>query len=149
MLAVDERNFDLLISYVEQCGWSKFEVKVDNLVTLKEDQIRSALFLVLQHSFREAMANYYFQFKESAYKYEMDRSDLALYQDRLLMYFDFPQVYGTQIIHDIDRMHLYQLWSPENVSERRKEVGLRPIEDYLEDYGLDYSQEIEHQKARD
>ena len=146
MLAVDQQNFDLLISYIDQCGWPKFSTKQNTLKKRREYQIRSAPFLVLQHSFKEAMANYYFDLKTSVNEGEMELNNLALYQDRLLMYFGLPQVYGTQIRHNKDRIYLYQLWSPEGVNERRKEVQLIPIEAYLERHGIDYEEEVRRQK---
>ena len=148
MLAVDEHNFDLLISYFEQCGWPRFTTKFDSISTLHEFQIRSAPFFVLQHSFKEAMANYYFDLKTSANEGEIKPSNFALYQDRLLLYFDLPQVYGTQIKHSKERIYLYRLWSPERVNERRKAVKLIPIEDYLARYGLNFEQELKQQKNR-
>ena len=148
MLAVDERNIDLLISYIEQCGWPSFTTKFDSIGSFHEYKIRSAPFLVLQHSFKEAMANYYFDLKTTVDEGEMEASDLALYQDRLLLYFGLPQVYGTQIKHSKERIYLYRLWSPEGVNERRKAVQLIPIEDYLENYGLDFEEEIKSQKTK-
>ena len=94
------------------------------------------------------MANYYFDIKASANEWEMKPSDFASYQDRLLLYFDLPQVYDTQIKHSKDRIYLYRLWSPERVNERRKAVKLNPIEDYLARYGLNFEQELKQQKNR-
>ena len=111
MLAVDEQNFDLLISHIKQCGWPRFTTKFDSISTLHEFQIRSAPFFVLQHSFKEAMANYYFDLKTSANEGEMKPSNFALYQDRLLLYYDLPQVYGTQIKHSKDRIYISTLVS--------------------------------------
>lgn len=142
MLAVDERNFDLLISYINQCGWPKFNTKHSELKTRNDYNIRTATYLVIQHSFREAMANYYFQFKTSVEKGEMIPNNLAYYKDRLLMHFGLPQVYGSQIRHSSNRIYLYQLWSPDEVNQRRKKMQLYPIEDYLKNYDLDFEQEI-------
>ena len=94
------------------------------------------------------MANYYFVLKTTVDEGEMEVSDLAFYQDRLLLYFGLPQVYGTQIKHSKERIYLYRLWSPEGVNERRKAVQLIPIEDYLGNYGLDFEQEIKSQKTK-
>ena len=148
ILAVDELNFDLLISYIDQCGWPKFSRKFDSIGSFHAFKIRSAPFLVLQHSFKEAMANYYFDLKTAVNEGEMKPNKLALYQDRLLLYFGLPQVYGTQIKHSKERIYLYRLWSPEGVNERRKAIQLIPIEDYPGNYGLDFEQELKSQKTK-
>ena len=73
------------------------------------------------------MANYYLDLKTTVDEGEMEASDLALYQDRLLLYFGLPQVYGTQIKHSKERIYLYRLWSPEGVNERRKRCNSFPL----------------------
>lgn len=67
-------------------------------------------------------------------------SDFALYQDRLLMFYDLPQVYGSQIIHS-ESIELYRVWNAENINERRREVHMPPIEEYLHNFGLNFEEE--------
>jgi len=55
-------------------------------------------------------------------------------KDRILMDEGKPQLYGSQIKNG----KLYTLDSPKTVNERRKEMGLQPIEDYLKSFGVEY-----------
>ena len=45
-----------------------------------------------------------------------------------------PQLYGSQIKNG----KLYKLDSPKTVNERRKEMGLEPIEEYLKRFNIEY-----------
>jgi hypothetical protein len=55
-------------------------------------------------------------------------------KDRILMFDGKPQIYGTQIKNG----KLYKLESPETVNERRKAMGMEPIEQYLKRYNIDF-----------
>ena len=46
-----------------------------------------------------------------------------------------PQIYGSQIKGD----KLYQLENPETVNQRRKEMGMGTIEDYLKNFNIEFN----------
>ena len=54
-----------------------------------------------------------------------------------------PQRYGSQTIIDqkTGNQTVYDIKDPEYVSQRRKEVGLGPIEDYLISFGIEWTVE--------
>jgi len=58
-----------------------------------------------------------------------------LMKDRMLMDEGKPQIYGSQIKNG----KLYKLENPETVNERRKEMGLEPIEDYLKYFNIQFN----------
>jgi len=68
---------------------------------------------------------------------------LAFLQDRILMREDQKQIYGTQSLWDTTKKHnvIWPILNPENVNQRRKAVGLEPIEAYAEANGFLYIQD--------
>jgi hypothetical protein len=64
-------------------------------------------------------------------------------EDRTRMRRGRPQVYGTQLGRDPDTNSYYlsPLEDPEHVDQRRAEVGLRPLNDYLVSMGLKWDLE--------
>ena len=134
MMTVDQENRKTVVSILEKCGFPK----ADEV----ELQSYNAIFFVLQHSPGSIMGYYYREVEEAVANGKINRSTFALMQDRLLMDFGYKQVYGTQILND----RLYELQDPDNVNTRRAEVGLGPIETYVEYFNLNYEEEIKRMK---
>ncbi|MBX2872619.1 MAG: hypothetical protein KTR30_10980 [Saprospiraceae bacterium] len=134
MMTVDQENRKTVISILEKCGFPKADE-----VAL---QSYNAIFFVLQHSPGPIMGYYYPQVEAAVTAGKINRSTFALMQDRLLMDFGYKQVYGTQIRNN----QLYELQDPDNVNARRAEVGLGPIETYVEYFKLNYEEEIKRMK---
>ena len=55
---------------------------------------------------------------------EANPSNLAYLEDRVRMYKDIPQLYGTQFVETDDGLEVYTLYDPENLDQRRASVGL-------------------------
>ena len=72
--------------------------------------------------------------EQSAEKGDIDQSMIALTKDRILLYEGKPQIYGSQVMDG----KLWDLYKPEYVNQRRKEVGLDPIEDYLKVFDIKF-----------
>lgn len=134
MMTVDQENRKTVISILEKCGFPQ----ADEV----ELQSYNAIFFVLQHSPGTIMGYYYRHVEQAVANGKINRSTFALMQDRLLMDFGYKQVYGTQIRND----QLYELQDPDNVNARRAEVGLGPIETYVEYFNLNYEEEIKRMK---
>ncbi|OAV43429.1 DUF6624 domain-containing protein [Lewinella sp. 4G2] len=118
MRTVDAENQAIMVSIFESCG--------DMYEELTGNQIRS-LWFVAQHSDAELMAYYYPWFYEAVERGRMNSSTFALMIDRLLMYHDYPQEYGSQIQNG----DLYPVRDRANLNVIRESVGLGPIEEYL------------------
>ena len=66
-------------------------------------------------------------------------------KDRILVSDGKPQIYGTQltsIYQDSNKFEVYEIENPQYVDQRRAEMGLNPINDYLKmwDTSLDVKQ---------
>ena len=123
----DHRNQELVISIIEKCG----------MPTLKEvDQKQmDAIWLGLQHSTKEIRKKYFPQVEKAVKNGDLSKGQYALMKDRMLMDEGKPQIYGSQI----ENGKLYKLENPKTVNERRKDMGMESIEDYLKRFNLTFN----------
>jgi hypothetical protein len=106
------------------------------------DQANQALWLVIQHAPIEMQEKYLPDLKESVEKGESEGWNLAFLEDRILMRNGKDQIYGSQssFNRETGKFHIYPISDVENVNERRKEIGLEPIEEYAEMNGYIFDQ---------
>ena len=131
---INEENLDRIIEIIDTKGWPKKSV-------VKEDAALT-VFLVIQHADLETQKKYLPIMKEAANNGEADWSSLALLIDRVNLGEGKEQIYGSQIYRNEDgSFYVKDLEEPEYVNQRRKEVGLGPIEDYLSRYGIEWTVE--------
>ena len=131
---INEENLDRIIEIIDTKGWPKKSV-------VKEDAALT-VFLVIQHADLETQKKYLPIMKEAANNREADWSSLALLIDRVNLGEGKEQIYGSQIYRNEDgSFYVKDLEEPEYVNQRRKEVGLGPIEDYLSRYGIEWTVE--------
>ena len=132
MQEADSVCLQAVMSLIDKCGFpSKAEVGEKGI---------DAIWLVFQHSAPGIMAYYYPRLMQATEAGEIRMTSMALMQDRMLMRHGLRQIYGSQITND----GLYPVHDPENLNKRRAEIGLQPIEEYLERWGLTFRVE-DHQ----
>jgi hypothetical protein len=123
----DHRNQELVISIIEKCG-------MPTLNEVTQEQM-NAIWIGLQHNTDNKYRIKYFPLIEKAVKNgDLSKEQYALMKDRMLMGEGKPQIFGTQIKNG----KLYDLEKPETVNERRQEMGLEPIEDYLKRFDITF-----------
>ena len=115
---VDAENQEIMVSIFERCDGAFAE--------MSNGQVRD-LWFVAQHSDNELMAYYYPWFYRAVQDGRLRESTFALMIDRLLMYNDYPQEFGTQIMNG----GLYQVRDSARLDERRAGLNMEPIADYL------------------
>ena len=105
------------------------------------DQANMTLWLVIQHAPIETQEKYLPLLKVSVKKGESKGNHLALLEDRIQMRNGKPQIYGSQIRTDQETGNkiVHEIWEPEYVNQRRKEVGLGPIEVYVKRWGIEWT----------
>jgi hypothetical protein len=103
-------------------------------------QANIALWLVIQHAPLDIQEKYLPLLKASVLEGDSQGNHLAMLEDRILMFNQKPQTYGSQIVPDeaTGKMRVYEIREPEYVNQRRKEVGLGPIEDYVSRWGIEW-----------
>lgn len=107
---------------------------------LGEDQISNkatrALWLVVQHAPLAVQEKYLPLMQAAVQAGKASASNLAYLEDRILMRRGKPQRYGSQLRRGPDGgWVLHEVEDPERLNERRKLVGLGPIEEYLKQTG--------------
>jgi len=108
------------------------------------EQGNKTIFLVIQHSpDNKVQQKYLPMMREAVKKGNADSKGLALLEDRVALGEGKKQIYGSQL--EMDYMtNLYILSpmiDPDNVDKRRAEVGLKPIAEYLNFFGLTWDVE--------
>ena len=93
----------------------------------------NALFLVIQHAEIETQEKYLPMLKQAAMDGKAEPGMLAYLQDRIAIRKGERQIYGSQLGKDPETGESYvmPLTDPEHVNERRAEVGLGTIEEYI------------------
>lgn len=129
----DSLNELEVIKIIEENGWVGS--------SLVGGQANMTLWLVIQHAPRETQEKYLPLLKKSVLEGESRGSHLALLEDRIQMRNGNPQTYGSQITTDKEtgEQVVYEVRDPEYVNQRRKEVGLGPIEDYVKRWGIEWT----------
>jgi len=123
----NHRNQEWVISIIEKCG-------MPTLNEVSQNQM-DAIWLAVQHSDKKHRKKYFPQIEKAVDNGALSKQQYALMKDRILMDEGKPQLYGSQI----KRGKLYKLASPDQVNERRKEMGMGPIEGYLKrNYNIEY-----------
>lgn len=122
----DHRNQELIISIIEKCG-------MPTLSDVSQDQM-NAIWLGLQHTEKKYRLKYFPLIEKAVDNGDLSQEQWALMKDRILMDKGEPQIYGTQFKGG----KLYDLADPEAVNQRRAEIGLEPIEQYLKKHGVDF-----------
>ena len=136
----DSTNLIVIKSILDQHGWlgSNIVGEIGN----------STLFLVIQHADFHSQLKYLPLMREAVKQGDAKANDLALLEDRVALGQGKRQIYGSQIGRDLDTGTYYVLpiVDPEKVDQRRAEVGLIPLADYLRYFNIKWS--IKRHKKR-
>lgn len=131
----DSINLDKVTNILDEHGWLGW-----NLVGRKAN---NAIFLVIQHADIDTQEKYLPMFREAVKKGDAAPDALALMEDRVALRRGKKQIYGSQIGRDRETGEYYvsPLRDPDNVDERRAEVGLGPIQAYISNWDLTWDAE--------
>lgn len=129
MARVDAENRSWLTGLVREVGWidaGRFGPKAAN-----------GAFLLVQHSGdRPLMAAALPEIEKDVRAGRIDAQPYALLYDRLHFMRGGKQRYGTQVVVREDGSQVVErLEDPDKVDERRREIGLGPLADYLRGFG--------------
>ncbi|MEM9723055.1 MAG: DUF6624 domain-containing protein, partial [Bacteroidota bacterium] len=169
-----DQTYRQTVSEIEgKYGWDSEELKAHwkliqetdsiNLVKIKEildkrgwvgpkvigDQGNLTLFLVIQHADLETQLEYLPMMREAVKLGNASANNLALLEDRVALRQGKRQIYGSQIGRDPETGDYYvsPLIEPEKVNERRAEVGLGTIEEYITHWGITWDVEKHKQQT--
>lgn len=110
-----------------------------------------ALFLVIQHADLPIQEKYLPMMKEALKKGDASGSSLALLEDRVALRKGGLQTYGSQIgmMPETGEHYVLPLADPDQVNQRRNEVGLGPLEEYLSEWNMTWDVEAYKKKLPD
>lgn len=129
---INDENVKRLEEIIAEHGYPKESVV--------KGSAAGAAFLIIQHADIEIQKEYLPMMKEAADSGEASWSQLALLIDRVNLREGMEQVYGSQIYRNEDgTFYVKDLKDPEYVNQRRKEVGLGPIQDYVSRWGIEWT----------
>ena len=131
----DSINLIKVTAILDQHGWLGPSV-IGN-------QGNSALFLVIQHSPIAVQLKYLPMMREAVQRGNARASSLALLEDRVALRQGKKQIYGSQISNDpiSGKDYVQPLEDPDHVDERRAEVGLQPLADYVKFWNITWDVE--------
>lgn len=121
----DSINLIKVKKILDQYGWLGTDVV--------GSQGNNTLFLVIQHADIATQEKYLPMMREAVKNGKARGSSLALLEDRVALGQGKKQVYGSQISQDPETGEHYvlPLIDPDYVDQRRAEVGLGPLSDYV------------------
>ena len=131
-LPIDEKNQQRVDEIIAKFGWPG-ATNVGRKGAL-------AVFLVIQHAPLPVMKRHYAAMNAEMKNGEMQKENFALIEDRIRMYEERPQLYGSQIKNDPEtgKRIIWKIEDEANVDKRRAEMGLPPLIEYAKFFGIDY-----------
>jgi hypothetical protein len=129
---IDTANQTRVEAIIKQHGWpgqTEFGAKASQ-----------AAFLVLQHAPLETMKRHFMTLQNAMNAGELNKESFALFDDRIRMYEERPQLYGSQVVRDevSKKLMFYPIEDEANVDKRRAAMGLPPLAQYAKFFGFEY-----------
>jgi hypothetical protein len=126
----DAINLTKITKILDERGWLGADV-----VGREGNQ---TLFLVIQHADIATQEKYLPMMREAVQKGNARAGSLALLEDRVALRQGKRQIYGSQVGQDMatGEMYVLPLEDPLHVNERRAQVGLPPLEEYVSHWGM-------------
>ncbi|WP_123070453.1 DUF6624 domain-containing protein [Massilia aurea] len=121
--AIDKTNMTHLASIIKRYGWPG--MRFAGAAYAKN------AFMVLQHADSASQRTYLPLLREAVSRGEVPASDLAMLEDRVLKSDGKAQLYGTQY-ESFAPLKLYLVADPARLDERRRTMGLPPMEVQLQ-----------------
>ena len=139
----DSINLIIVKKILDERGWLGADV-----IGGKGNQ---TLFLVIQHSNLETQDKYLPMMREAVSKGSASASSLALLEDRVALGKKEKQIYGSQIGRNQETGEYYvlPLIDPDNVDNRRAEVGLDSLQSYISNWGITWDVEEYKKKQQE
>lgn len=132
MREIDLKNGLRVQQIIDAHGW----LGIDDI----GEDANETLFLCIQHINELTVQTKYLPLLREAVKQGNAKGwHYAFLTDRILMNQGKPQVYGTQTITSNNKVFIVPLENPDKVDELRKEIGLAPLNNYMQDFGSEWS----------
>lgn len=128
MTRIDSINRTKIAELFDKYGW------------LGSDKVGDAApvqFYILQHAPVKMQTKYKSKVQKGVKCGDIQPSEYAKFEDRIAVLSKKKQTYGTQILYDDEgKPYVAECANPQKVNDLRKKVGLPPMSEYLERWGL-------------
>jgi hypothetical protein len=94
------------------------------------------LALIMQHADLSSQEQNLSMIRQAFKDGKIEAYDYALLEDKVALREGKKQLYGSVIVNVGGKNHVAPLEDPDGLEKRRKELGLRKMNDYLSDWGL-------------
>ena len=137
--SIDQELFDKLVKPVDEANYRRISEIIEEIGYPTKSKVgKQASFntwLIIQHHPEGDFQKKCLELME-AENDDVDPQNIAYLKDRVLMFSGKKQVYGTQLRRNkyTKKMELYEVEDVEHLNEKRKSVGLEPIEEYLKSF---------------
>jgi len=122
---IAKENYHTMQLLLEEYGWPKYS-------TVGKIAADAPLLVINHHESDSVRKIYLQQIKLSCLKKEGSCMEFAKIQDRILVNEDKLQIYGMQFRYNEERtLEPFPIIDPEYVDQRRFEIGLEPLKEYL------------------
>lgn len=127
---IDHANSQALDAFLSRNGWPGPDV-IDY-------SGGSAIILLLTHANPDIKLKHIHLARQAAIAKAIHPAQFATLQDKLSVFQNGYQVYGTQVYTENGKVTVFPIEDEAHVNKRRKEIGMEPIETYLSHFGIQY-----------
>jgi hypothetical protein len=135
-------SLNKIMHYLDSIHLVKVTKTLDEKGWIGKDKIgrlaNNTLFLVIQHSDLKTQQKYLPMMRKAVKEGKSEAYWLALLEDRVALGEGRKQIYGSQIYwnKETNKSYVAPLEDPDNVDNRRSEMGLDPLASYLKQWDL-------------
>jgi len=123
---IAKENYDTMQQLIEEYGWPKYSM-------VGKIAADAPLLVINHHESDSVRKKYLARIKQSCLDKEGSCMEYAKIQDRILVNEDKLQIYGMQFRYNEKRdLEPFPIIDPEYVDQRRFEIGLEPLKEYLQ-----------------
>lgn len=128
----DDINTNRITHLLDKRGWPPVEE-----IGVKGSK---AIFLVIQHADLATQVKYLPMVRKAVDDKNLYKRGLAMLEDRILMRQGQKQIYGTQLkANKIGIYYVVTMIDPEHVDERRRQMDMEPMSEYLKNFNMTWS----------
>jgi len=126
----DSLNLITVSKVINQYGW----LSADEI----GEEANSTLFLVIQHADLKTQEKYLPIMRIAAKNKKLKATSLALLEDRIAMLQGRPQIYGSQVVWNLqtNKYTIVPMIDPDHIDTRRADIGLTTYAAYLIEMGI-------------
>jgi len=122
---ITNENYGTMQQLIEEYGWPKYSA-------VGKIAADAPLLVINHHESDSVRKKYLARIKQSCLDKEGSCMEFAKIQDRILVNEDKLQIYGMQFRYNEKRdLEPFPIIDPEYVDQRRTEIGLEPLKEYL------------------